>query len=145
MDTSLPAFRVPTALLLAVSFAGCGSTSSIFKAYDGSERPAAETSTIDMRDAVTAVIGDRRVDSSDYAKIQLLPGSYSITWECVFGASVMVAQGGFIRDSATVDVLLQGGHDYSFRCERSHGYGYQTFLWISDDTANMLAAGHRKP
>jgi len=131
--------------LVTVGIAGCGVTSAVYKMYEGPELAAGDIASLDMRDAVSAVVDGRRVDAAEYRRVLLVPGSYTVTVDCLFGASIMVAHGGFIRDSQSLDVLLQAGHSYSLRCERSYGYGYSTYIWVSDDTVNMAAAGQRKP
>jgi hypothetical protein len=45
----------------------------------------------------------------------------------------------------SADVERRAGHKYSLHCDRTTGYGYQTFQWISDDTEGRIVAGKNKP
>jgi hypothetical protein len=115
--------------------------------YDGPERLAGDVASVSMSDpeVSSVTIAGKRVNAAEFGRVMLAPGSYAVTVECLFGASVTVASGGLIRDSQSFDVLFQAGHAYSPRCERSYGPGFRTYIWMSDDTVDMAAAGQRKP
>jgi hypothetical protein len=117
----------------------------VYKMYGGPPRPDAEVSIVDIGDAQGVMIGSRKVARYDYSRIQLLPGTYPLYWECEYGVSVMIEPTGFATGAASADVGLQAGHVYSLHCDRTTGYGYQTYQWIWDDTEGRIVAGQRKP
>lgn len=134
--------------VLALLLAGCaGVTPALepYRMYTGPDRPPSETAVLDLKDATSAVVNDQRIDGSVHRQIILLPGSYKVTVACVWGASILVSASGFIHAEETLDVLIQAGHAYSLHCDRTHGMGFRTYIWISDDTVDMAAAGERKP
>lgn len=135
------------ATLPATFIVGCGTATAVYKMYDGPEQLPGDVASVNMSDPNVSIvtITGKRVDAADYGRVTLAPGSYAVTVECLFGASVTVASGGLIRDSESFDVLFQAGHAYSPRCERSYGLGFRTYIWMSDDTVDMAAAGQRKP
>jgi hypothetical protein len=129
----------------AICLTACSTPQYVYKMYGGSQRPDAEISVIDLGDAVGVKVGDRKVAHSDYSRIQLLPGTYPVYWECLYGVSVMIEPSGFATGARAADVELRAGHVYSLHCDRTTGYGYQTFQWVWDDTEDRLVAGRKKP
>jgi hypothetical protein len=117
----------------------------VYKMYGGAGRPDADISVVDIGDAQGVMVGNRKVARYDYSKIQLLPGTYPLYWQCEYGVSVMIEPTGFATGSGSADVALQAGHVYSLHCDRTTGYGYQTYQWISDDTLGQIVAGQKKP
>lgn len=129
----------------AIASASCSTTQYAYKMYGGPQRPQSELSIIDLHDAVGVMIGNRKVAHSDYSSIQLLPGTYPVYWECLYGVSVMIEPSGFATGARSADVELRAGHLYSLHCDRTTGYGYQMYQWISDDTEGRIVAGQKKP
>jgi hypothetical protein len=137
-----------TALLAAAAacVASCATSEvHVYKMYGGPPRPDAELAIVDIGDAMGVMVGTRKVARYDYSKIQLLPGTYPLYWECEYGVSVMIEPTGFATGSASADVELQAGHVYSLHCDRTTGYGYRTYQWIRDDTEGRIVAGQTKP
>jgi hypothetical protein len=142
-----PARAVATVVLVtAVLCAGsCTTTEYAYKMYGGPERPDADLSVIDLADAAGVMVGNRKVARSDYSKVRLLPGTYPVYWECLYGVSVMIEPSGFATGAKSADVDLRAGHVYSLHCDRTTGYGYQMYQWIRDDTEGRIVAGQEKP
>jgi hypothetical protein len=130
---------------VAVLSASCTTEQYTYKMYGGSQRSDADISVIELHDAVGAMIGTRKVSHSDYSSVQLLPGTYPVYWECLYGVSVMIEPSGFATGARSADVELLAGHVYSLHCDRTFGYGYQTYQWIRDDTEGRIVAGKDKP
>jgi hypothetical protein len=141
--------RCPAAAVALAAAANCLTACStpqyVYKMYGGSQRPDSEISVIDLGNAVGVRVGDRKVAHSDYSRIQLLPGAYPVYWECLYGVSVMIEPSGFATGARSADVELRAGHVYSLHCDRTTGYGYQTYQWVWDDTEGRLVAGRMKP
>ncbi len=129
----------------AIISTSCSTTQYAYKMYGGPQRPDSELSAIDLHDAVGVMIGTRKVAHSDYSSVQLLPGTYPVYWECLYGVSVMIEPSGFATGARSADVELVAGHVYSLHCDRTTGYGYQMYQWISDDTEGRIVAGKVKP
>jgi len=129
----------------AIASTSCSTTQYTYKMYGGPQRPQSELSVIDLHDAVGVMIGTRKVAHSDYSIIQLLPGRYPVYWECLYGVSVMIEPSGFATGARSADVELLAGHVYSLHCDRTTGYGYRMYQWISDDTEGRIVAGQDKP
>ncbi len=104
-----------------------------------------EVATVSLGDAVGAMVGPRTVSRSDYGTLTLLPGTYAIRWGCIYGVSVMIEPTGFAGGEGSGEILLEAGHHYSMHCDRTTGYGYETFQWLKDDTTGQVVAGSRKP
>ena len=132
-----------------MGIAACGTTtnSAVLRIYDGPERADGEVASLSLSSANlrSLAIAGKEVKSTQYGSARLLPGTYTVTVNCIWGASVMVSPSGFLEESAVLEVLFQAGHRYSPRCDRSYGYAAQPYIWISDDTVDMAAAGRRKP
>lgn len=129
----------------AIVVTACSTVPHAYKMYGGPRRAGAEISVLELHDAVGAKIGDRKVTHSDYSSVQLLPGSYPVYWECLYGVSVMIEPSGFATGAGSADVELRAGHVYSLHCDRTTGYGYRTYQWITDDTEGRVVAGQRRP
>lgn len=144
----LPCTRVVASLAI-LGIAACGTTTnpSVLRTYDGPERADADVASLSLGNAnlQSVAIDGKEVKPAQYGSVRLLPGTYTVTVNCLWGASVMVAPSGFLEDSSALEVLFQAGHSYSPRCDRSYGYTAQPYIWISDDTVDMAAAGRRKP
>lgn len=126
--------------------ASCASTDQhVYKMYGGAPRPDAELAVINIGDAMGVMVGSRKVSHFDYSSIQLLPGRYPTYWECEYGVSVMIEPSGFATGAQSAEVELQAGHVYSLHCDRTTGYGYRTYQWITDDTEHRMIAGQQKP
>jgi len=143
---TLPA-RAAAVVVIAVAIvsASCSTPQYAYKMYGGQQRPQSELSVIELHDAVGVMIGNRKVAHSNYSSIQLLPGTYPVYWECLYGVSVMIEPSGFATGARSADVELRAGHTYSLHCDRTTGYGYQTYQWITDDTEGRIVAGREKP
>jgi hypothetical protein len=134
--------------LMSLGIAACATAMNpAVRIYDGPERSDGEVASLSLGDAnlQSVAIDGREVRPTQYGSVQLLPGTYTVTVNCLWGASVMVSPSGFIEYSEALPVLFQAGHSYSPRCDRSYGYAAQPYIWISDDTVDMAAAGRRKP
>jgi len=135
--------------LAVLGIAACGTTTNpaVLRVYDGPERVDDEVASLSLSNAnlQSLAIAGKEVKPTQYGSVRLLPGSYTVTMNCLWGASVMVSPSGFIEESVVLEVLFQAGHRYSPRCDRSYGYAAQPYVWISDDTVDMVAAGRRKP
>ncbi len=129
----------------AMLFTSCSTTPHAYKLYGGPQRADADISVIELHDAVGVMIGTRKVAQSDYSSVRLLPGTYPVYWECLYGVSVMIEPSGFATGARSADVELLAGHAYSLHCDRTTGYGYQMYQWISDDTEGRIVAGKKKP
>lgn len=141
-----PAWAAAVGLVsAAVVSTSCSTTQYAYKLYGGPQRPVTELSVIELRDAVGVMIGTRKVAHVDYASVQLLPGTYPVRWECLYGVSVMIEPSGFATGARSADVELRAGHRYSLHCDRTTGYGYQMYQWIWDDTEGRIVAGQKKP
>jgi hypothetical protein len=134
-----------TIILAFLGVTGCASQEYVYKIYGGPARSDAEIAVVNLDDAMGAVIAERKVAHSDYARVQLLPGTYPIYWECLYGVSVMIEPSGFATGAESAEVALEAGHVYSLHCDRTTGYGYQTYQWIRDDTVGRIVAGEKKP
>jgi hypothetical protein len=137
------------ASLAIMGIAACGTTTNpaVLRIYDGPERADAELASLSLSHPNVKSVGitGKEVGPAQYGSVRLLPGTHTVTVNCLWGASVMVAPSGLLEDSAALEVLFQAGHSYSPRCDRSYGYTAQPYIWISDDTVDMAAAGRRKP
>jgi len=135
--------------LAVLGIAACGTTTNpaVLRIYDGPERADGDVASLSLSNAnlQSLAIAGKEVKRTQYGSVWLLPGSYTVTVNCLWGASVMVSPSGFIEESVVLEVLFQAGHRYSPRCDRSYGYAAQPYVWISDDTVDMVAAGRRKP
>lgn len=125
--------------------ASCSTTEYTYKMYGGAARPIQEVSIVDLGDAVGVKVGDRKVARSDYSRIELLPGTHDIYWECLYGVSVMIEPTGFATGADNANVEFVAGHTYKLHCDRTTGYGYQTYQWITDETTRSIVAGKKKP
>ncbi len=129
----------------AASAVSCTTTAHTYKIYGGPLRADSEIAVIELHDAVGVMIDARKVAHSDYSSVQLLPGTYPVYWECLFGVSVTIEPSGFATGARSADVELVAGHVYSLHCDRTTGYGYQAYQWISDDTQGRIVAGKKRP
>jgi hypothetical protein len=140
-----PCRTVLAAFLLVLS-TGCSDTVYLYKMYGGPVRPEAELAMVTLGDSTTfVVVGERKASRSDYGRLALLPGRYTIRWACLYGVSVLVEPSGWASGEGSGDVLLEAGHGYSTHCDRTTGPGYETFQWLKDDTTGTVVAGVRKP
>lgn len=143
-----PCARV-VASLATLGITACGTTTNpaVLKMFDGQELTDGELVSLSLGhpNVQSVAIAGQEIMPAQYGSVRLLPGTYSVTVNCLWGASVMIAPSGFIEDSAALEVLFQASHSYSTRCDRSYGYTAQPYIWISDDTVDMAAAGRRKP
>ena len=140
--------RVLVILGLSGLLAACASgplETHAYKLYPGPVRPAAGLAIVRMGDAGRAEFDGRPASGRDWTEVHLLPGEHTIRWQSGFGVSVMIEPGGFATGSSEARVTLAAGHLYSLRADRTTGHGYQTFLWIRDDTTGENIAGEPKP
>ena len=79
------------------------------------------------------------------AAMALLAGEYTIRWACLYGVSVMIEPSGWAGAEGSGEVRLEAGHHYTTHCDRTTGWGYETFQWLKDDTTGTVVAGARKP
>ena len=136
------------ALLVVLLFlpTACSDTVHVYKMYGGPVRPEAELAIVDLGDSTTAaVVGNRSVSRTNYGRLALLPGEYTIRWACLYGVSVMIEPSGWAGGEGSGEVRLEAGHHYTTHCDRTTGWGYETFQWLKDDTTGTVVAGARKP
>jgi hypothetical protein len=114
-----------------------------YRGYAGPARPAAAVATIDLGDASWARIEYAYAARPKHAVIEVPPGVHQIEWGRVFAVSVMINASGFAEHGTRATVTLEAGHRYRLGADRTHGPGYEVFLWIEDLTAQRVVAGHK--
>jgi hypothetical protein len=104
---------VPLLAAAAVFLASCASPKYSYKIYGGAPRPASDIAVIELAGLTNVVVAQRKVSANEYSRIELLPGTYRIQWECVrYDASSI-----HIKPNPPVDVTLVAGHVYALHCD----------------------------
>jgi hypothetical protein len=125
---------------------GCAThDGTVYKLYPGQGKPQSEVATLELFNASSAVIDGLHVSHGDYAKVHLLPGLHHIKWTSVHGVSVLIEPSGFAQQDSQSDIILEAGHTYRLRSDRTTGPGYSIYHWIEDITTDNVIAGHKKP
>jgi hypothetical protein len=135
---------IPIAILLA----GCTSNSTPpgpYKLYPGPARPTAELARLKLGDAFAVRLDGLMVAASDWDQVVLLPGPHQVDTIVEYGASVMVEPSGFGHASTHLEADLAAGHTYVIHYARTHGEGYQVWLWMEDAANESVVAVKKKP
>jgi hypothetical protein len=130
--------------LFAVAACSAG-PNHVYKLYPGPQRDPGEISVVRMSDVHAARINDLAVARSNWSEVHLLPGEHTIEWGREFLVSVMVEPTGFARGEGREILVLEPGHIYTLKAERTTGPGYRMFFWIKDETTGQVVAGTPKP
>lgn len=145
--------RFAFGFVLAALSSGCASPQKdAYIGYLGPEPAADEIVELQLGDAAWVRIdnpdipySDMLVHRADYARVKLLPGRYRIEWGKVFGFSPYVNPAVLAEYDGGETVLLERGHVYTLRADRTTGPGFIIYFWVEDETMGTVAAGHRKP
>ena len=133
-------------LLIIILLTGCATHESVaYKLYPGLNKPDSGIATLELFNASSAVIDGHHVKHGDYDTVKLLPGNYHIKWTSVHGVSVLIEPSGFAQRESQYDVILEEGHTYRLRSDRTTGPGYRIYHWIEDKTTGSVVAGNEKP
>ena len=133
--------------VLVVLMIGCASApKETYRGYTGAELPDSSLALLDMRDGGSVKIdGMYYVESSKYSIVKLLPGSHRLEWTSTFGVSVMVDPRMIVESGRKETIILQAGHIYRFRADRTTGPGYKVYMWIEDTLTGSVVGGKKKP
>jgi hypothetical protein len=134
-------------LLTFVFLFGCGSkTQEMYHAYYEYEPAESELATLNLGDAIYAIIDDKYIiEHEKYESVKLLAGDHRIKWANIFVVSVMIEPSGFASYEMTSNVTFEAGHTYEFKAARTHGPGYRVYLWIEDTATGKVIDGKKKP
>ena len=134
-------------LLFSFVITSCGLTNHyVYKLYPGPELPDSEVVTLVFGSGIHEVtIDGMKVKRSDYQTIKLQPGEHIIHWEATFLVSVLIDADGVAHDATTNTVLMKAGHTYTLHKDRTTGHGYETYLWMTDETTGQIVAGEENP
>jgi hypothetical protein len=142
-------FHIACTCLLALLMGGCVTLpEASYKMYLGPMRPASELSILHLGDAHAARIDERVVHRSDWSDVQLMPGKYTIDWGHEFMVSTMIAPSGFMSRSYEATVVLEPGHVYTLKADRTTADilgSIRFYFWIYDETTRHIIAGTPKP
>ncbi len=129
------------AILLVVTLSGCSQLSiESLKGYEGNPVSLEEVSTIQLKMGFSSWlnVSKHNITNEEYGEIQLLPGSYALTWGKKFAVSAsLVSSGEDIREWSTV-LDLKPGQKYTIYCDRTTGHGYRTYSWIEDSAGRVV-------
>jgi hypothetical protein len=126
---------------------GCASTpKGTYRAYTGEELSDSSLALLDIgRTASIQIDGMYYIEGSEYSTVKLMPGSHRIEWTNLFGVSVMVDSRGIVAFDLKETIILQAGHLYKLRADRTYGHGYRVYMWIEDTNTGSLIAGNKMP
>ena len=136
------------ARLLFLLLGGCAAAPSQldYKLYSGPVRPDSELATVGFGDGVYSLqIDGLLVNSADYGRVQLLPGSHRIKFGAWFLVSVLVNPSGYDSAETSNDVEFEAGRSYRVQSGRTTGHGYEMYLWIEDMDSGEVVAGVKQP
>jgi len=133
--------------LLVVLMFGCASAPmGTYRAYTGEELSDSSLALLDIgRAASIQIDGMYYIEGSEYSIVKLMPGSHRIEWTNLFGVSVMVDSRGIVAFDLKETIILQAGHLYKLRADRTHGHGYRVYMWIEDTNTGSVVAGNKMP
>jgi hypothetical protein len=133
--------------LLVVLMFGCASApKGTYRAYTGEELSDSSLALLDIgRAASIQIDGMYYIEGSEYSIVKLMPGSHRIEWTNLFGISVMVDSRGIVAFDLKETIILQAGHLYKLRADRTHGHGYRVYMWIEDTSTGSVVAGNKMP
>lgn len=118
----------------------------VYKLYPGPVQPDSKVVTLEFGSGIYEVtIDGMKVKRSDYKVIKLKPGEHVIQWEATFLVSVLIDADGIAHDATTNTVQMKAGHTYTLHKDRTTGYGYETYLWMTDETTGETVAGEKMP
>jgi hypothetical protein len=134
-------------LILSLFITSCGmSNQYVYKLYPGPVQPDSKVVTLEFGSGIYEVtIDGMKVKRSDYKVIKLKPGEHVIQWEATFLVSVLIDADGIAHDATTNTVQMKAGHTYTLHKDRTTGYGYETYLWMTDETTGETVAGEKMP
>lgn len=134
-------------LLLGVLLGCAGRSIETFayKLYPGPARTQSEIAIVRLGDAHEFEIDGRLVSHADWTEVHVLPGSHVLRWQTEFLVSAMIEPSGFAAGGREAAVVLQPGHVYVLRSDRTTGPGYRMFFWIEDAETGHVVAGSAKP
>ena len=134
-------------LLFSFVVTSCGLTNQyVYKLYPGPVLPDSEVVTLVFGSGIHEVtIDGMKVRRSDYQTIKLQPGEHVIHWEATFLVSVLIDADGIAHDATTNSVQMKAGHTYTLHKDRTTGHGYETYLWMTDESTGEIVAGEKKP
>lgn len=133
------------AMVLLFACASAPETPLAYKLYPGPVRPATDLAIVQLGDVQYAIFDGRATSLADWTEVHLLPGRHNVELQAVFGVSVMIEPSGFGTGGIRVDAVLEAGHIYVLRADRTTGPGYRMYLWIEDRATGQVVAGERKP
>jgi hypothetical protein len=146
MHKSRTGRAAPMGMMMLIVVAACVSLpEASYKLYPGAKRSSSEISIVRLGDASAAEFDGRLALRQDWSEVHLLPGEHTIAWETAFGLSVLVEPSGFATGGYEAEVMLEAGHIYTLRADRTTGAGYRLFFWLRDETAQQIVAGKPKP
>jgi hypothetical protein len=117
-----------------------------YKLYPGPVLDDSQLATLLLGDGVGVILIDGLMFSArEYASAKLLPGNYHLNWGVHFGVSVLVDSSGQGEANIATAAQFNAGRTYIAKFERTHGPGYQTYLWLEDLDSGEVVAGVSKP
>lgn len=130
-----------TVLLAAGALCSCAATPTAqFQAFDGASLPQESIATLRFEPSDFVKIDGRPIFRGKYSSAAVLPGRHVVEWTHTFLVSVTVDPR--MRASYTAgpaNVVLDAGHSYRLRSERTFGFGYRVFFRIEDtDTGAVV-------
>jgi hypothetical protein len=133
--------------LLVVFMFGCASVpKGSYRAYTGEDSPDTSLALLEIGRAGSVQIdGMYYIEGSEYSMVKLMPGSHRIEWTKLFGISVMVDPRGIVAFELKETIILQAGHIYKLRADRTHGHGYRVYMWIEDTSTGSVVVGNKMP
>ena len=133
-------------LLLLLLLTGCATHESVtYKLYPGPNKQDSGIATLELYNASSAVIDGHHVNYGDYNTVKLLPGNHRIKWTSEHVVSVLIEPSGFAQRESQYEVILEEGHIYQLRSDRTTGPGYRIYHWVEDKTTGSVIAGTAKP
>lgn len=131
---------------MATLVAGCSSApTAVYKLYPGPPLPSDQIAHLELHEADSAVIDGLSVNRSDYRVVSLLPGLHRVRLKSEHMVSVLIEPSGWAGQASEHSVLLEAGHTYRLRSDRTTGHGYRIFHWIEDVASGDVVAGKKKP